>query len=204
MHKLLRPKLLLFFAILIMSCYQISDKAYAADDQSHHQSTSYVEMGQKALNSVILYCQHAWNNCMHYFYTLYQSYFGSSQNVKIQIAGKPKGPEVDENNGICSVEEMNDEQGDHCRPGDVVCKNNMDYFNTAYLAGDLIEDGAGSGKIDKFDDKFCGYAAAEKELLYNHTDALNDHIGVSNEDGDVFDNIKQHYDAIDYKELSGR
>lgn len=199
MREILRPKLLLFFAISIMSFYITSETTYATNASDSYSLNSYVEMGKKSLMLIGLYCQQIYNSGYKYVH----SFFASKNDVKIQIMGKKVIVQDADNGSLCTDADLSDEQGDHCQPGDLVCQNNMDYFNTAYFTGDLIQDGEGSEKIDQFDDKYCGYTAAERELLYEHTDAINDGVDVSNEDGNAFDNIKHHYEAIDYKELSG-
>lgn len=199
MRKLLQPKLLLFFALSIMSFYVTSQNAHAAqasvaDEQSEQ---SYCELGKKKLLSLGSYCYDWCKASYNYVCSMFSKH---NDNVKIQIAGRKKVEEVNDTR-LCTAYDLGDEQDDHCEPGDVVCQSNMDYFNTAYLAGQLIFDGQGSSKIDQFDDKYCGYTTQEQELLYEHTDAINDIVDVSNEDGNAFDTIKKHYESIDYQEL---
>lgn len=199
MRKLLQPKLLLFFALSIMSFYVTSEQSYAAQtsvSQDQYEQ-SYLELGKKKLLSLVSYC-HDWCKAIYNYVCSMLS--KQDDNVKIQIAGRKKAKKVIDTR-LCTAYDLGDEQGDHCKPGDLVCQSNMNYFNTAYLAGKLIFDGQGSSKIDQFDDKYCGYITEEQEILYEHTDAINDAVGVSNENDDAFDTIKKHYEAINYEEL---
>jgi len=197
MREILRPKLLLFFAISIMSFYITSETTYAADASDTCSLKSYVEMGSQSLISIGSYCQQVCYSGYNYLYSL----FVDKDDVKIQIRGSKKEVENVDDGSLCTDADFSDQDGDECKPGDMVCQYNNDYYENAFFLGKLVEDGAGSEKVDEFDTEFCGYTVAEEEILYEHTDGLNDIVDVSNEDDNAFDNLKQHYEAIGYEEL---
>lgn len=202
MRTMLRPKVLLFFAISIMSFYITSETSYALDadhDRStSSSSTNYVEMGKDALLWMAQYSYHVLVRSYNFISLLCVS--KSKDDVKIQIKGPAKEEQDRDDGTLCTQDDRNDEQGDHCKPGDNVCQNNMDYFNNAFILAKLGNDGAGSQEVDMFDIKYCGYAQAEQKLLYEDTDAINNNDAVDENRND-FDAIKKHYEAIDYEDL---
>lgn len=197
MREILRPKLLLFFAISIMSFYITSEKSYATDQVTSASSYSYLQSFDQACAAIRLYSQYAYHQVKDFIC----SFSLKSHSVKIQIMGnKNRIPVDDEYIRGCRPEDDN-EANSKCPEGDMECENNKDYFNNAFYDGMLVSDNHGSEKIDEYDTKYCGYNDLEHEIRHQDTAETNSFavdLGVSNDDGQSFDKIKDYYDERRY------
>ena len=185
MFKMLRPKVLLFFAVSMMSFYITSEKSYAADTPMHSSTQSYVDGAKKTVVSAGFYCQHLFNQMVDYLHDLFQpraTIHGAathgaathgatapavtSDDVKIQIMGHHAPIVDDADEDETGGDEDDNKQDDACMPGDVMCEKNLNFFNKTYFEGMLALNDQNPSDIDARDKEYKRMTEQQLKLLY--------------------------------------
>ena len=147
--------------MLIMTNYAVASE----NKKSNNSLYNYIVTSKNMVLSVGSYCQHLWDATLNYFYNHVAPISKDGQDVKIQILGRHH--EIDDDDDDDGLINDDVSQYDVCPANDVMCQENMTFFNRSFMTGLLNQNGdASTVDIDERDQEYRRYRQHELKLLY--------------------------------------